>query len=198
VPTLPVRNSTTWRERMDACAGGASSDASLVPARLHEAMRYSVLGGASAYGPHCCSPRRAPWVWRKTRWEAAACAIELVHVYSPGTRWIYRRWITTICAADGRPATNAYDEATALLVGDALQPLAFSIAGRRPKCALPPPPRPSPLALHVFALDRHAGAGHRTHLRIGGGPGDRFWPPRACGLDIGAGWKTCMLRRPGS
>src|ERR1700685_182758 len=59
-----------------------------------------------------------------------------------------RRWTTTICGAAARPAMTtddrrrgrppchkAFDEATAILVGDALQPLAFEFLARDP--ALP-------------------------------------------------------------
>jgi len=67
--------------------------------------------------------------------EAAACAVELVHVVLAVH--------DDLPAMDdddlrrGRPTCHkAYDEATAVLVGDALQPLAFSVTRRDP--ALPP------------------------------------------------------------
>ena len=40
-----------------------------------------------------------------------------------------------ICVAAVRPATRPYDEATAILVGDALQPLAFQLLARDPAAA---------------------------------------------------------------
>jgi geranylgeranyl pyrophosphate synthase len=58
--------------------------------------------------------------------EAAACAIELVHVYS-----LVHDDLPAMDDDDlrrGRPTCHkAYDEATAILVGDALQPLAFQL-----------------------------------------------------------------------
>ncbi|MGC2033568.1 MAG: farnesyl diphosphate synthase, partial [Steroidobacteraceae bacterium] len=58
--------------------------------------------------------------------EAAACSIELVHVYS-----LVHDDLPAMDDDDmrrGRPTCHkAYDEATALLVGDALQPLAFQL-----------------------------------------------------------------------
>ncbi len=95
--------------------------------------------------------------------EAAACAIELVHVYS-----LVHDDLPAMDDDDlrrGRPTCHkAYDEATALLVGDALQPLAFQLLARDPEAA--------GLARHPPALDRHAGASQR-HLRHGRRPGHR-------------------------
>jgi farnesyl diphosphate synthase len=66
--------------------------------------------------------------------EAAACAIELIHVYS-----LVHDDLPAMDDDDlrrGRPTCHkAYDEATAILVGDALQPLAFQLLARDP--ALP-------------------------------------------------------------
>jgi farnesyl diphosphate synthase len=61
--------------------------------------------------------------------EAAACALELVHVYS-----LVHDDLPSMDDDDlrrGRPTCHkAYDEATALLVGDALQSLAFELLAR--------------------------------------------------------------------
>jgi farnesyl diphosphate synthase len=69
--------------------------------------------------------------------EAAACAIELVHVYS-----LVHDDLPAMDDDDlrrGRPTCHkAYDEATALLVGDALQPLAFQILAGDPKLPASP------------------------------------------------------------
>ncbi len=69
--------------------------------------------------------------------EAAACAIELVHVYS-----LVHDDLPAMDNDDlrrGRPTCHkAYDEATAILVGDALQPLAFQLLACDP--ALPADP----------------------------------------------------------
>ena len=69
--------------------------------------------------------------------EAAACAIELIHVYS-----LVHDDLPAMDDDDlrrGRPTCHkAYDEATAILVGDALQPLAFQLLARDP--ALPAAP----------------------------------------------------------
>jgi geranylgeranyl pyrophosphate synthase len=66
--------------------------------------------------------------------EAAACAVELIHVYS-----LVHDDLPAMDDDDlrrGRPTCHkAFDEATAVLVGDALQPLAFLLLARDP--ALP-------------------------------------------------------------
>src|SRR6202171_1805783 len=102
-----------------------------VPARLHEAMRYSVLGGGKRIRPALLFATARALGLSEDEVEAAACAIELVHVYS--------------LVHDDLPAMDddelrrgratchkAYDEATAMLVGDALQPLAFQLLARDP------------------------------------------------------------------
>ena len=97
-----------------------------VPARLHEAMRYSVLGGGKRIRPALLFATARTLGLSEDDVEAAACAIELVHVYS-----LVHDDLPAMDNDDlrrGRPTCHkAYDEATALLVGDALQPLAFQI-----------------------------------------------------------------------
>src|SRR5713226_2950441 len=97
-----------------------------VPARLHEAMRYSVLGGGKRIRPALLFATARALGLSEDEVEAAACAIELVHVYS-----LVHDDLPAMDNDDmrrGRPTCHkAYDEATALLVGDALQALAFSV-----------------------------------------------------------------------
>lgn len=98
----------------------------VAPARLHAAMRYAVLGGGKrirpllAYGAgelSSADPRRV---------DRAAAAVEMIHAYSlvhddlPGMDDdVLRR---------GKPTVHLeFDEATALLVGDSLQSLAFQV-----------------------------------------------------------------------
>jgi geranylgeranyl pyrophosphate synthase len=116
----------TWRERMEHALAARLPDASLVPARLHEAMRYSVLGGGKRIRPALLFATARTLGLSEDEVEAAACAIELVHVYS-----LVHDDLPAMDNDDlrrGRPTCHkAYDEATALLVGDALQPLAFQL-----------------------------------------------------------------------
>ena len=111
-----------------------------VPARLHRAMRYSVLGGgkrvraalvfaaAQACGPAVPGPQDIQLTLAQ---DLAAAAVELVHAYS-----LVHDDLP--CMDDdvlrrGRPTVHVqFDEATALLAGDALQPLAFDLLAQMP------------------------------------------------------------------
>jgi geranylgeranyl pyrophosphate synthase len=99
--------------------------------RLREAMRYSVLGAGKRLRPTLVyltgEALGAPLV----QLDAAAAAVELIHVYS-----LVHDDLPAMDDDDlrrGRPTCHrAYDEATAILVGDALQALAFSVLANQP------------------------------------------------------------------
>jgi farnesyl diphosphate synthase len=121
-----------WRVRMENALAARLPDGEAVPARLHGAMRYSVLGGGKRIRPALTFATARALGLSEDDVEAAACAIELVHVYS-----LVHDDLPAMDDDDmrrGRPTCHiAYDEATALLVGDALQPLAFQLLARDPK-----------------------------------------------------------------
>jgi farnesyl diphosphate synthase len=123
-----------WRLRMEAALDKRLPSAGEVPTRLHEAMRYSVLGGGKRIRPALLFATALTLGLTEDEVEAAACAIELIHVYS-----LVHDDLPAMDDDDlrrGRPTCHkAYDEATAILVGDALQPLAFQLLARDP--ALP-------------------------------------------------------------
>jgi geranylgeranyl pyrophosphate synthase len=127
----------TWRIRMEGALAARLPQANLVPARLHEAMRYSVLGGGKRIRPAFVFATARTLGLPEDSVEAAACAIELVHVYS-----LVHDDLPAMDDDDlrrGRPTCHkAYDEATALLVGDALQPLAFQLLATDPKLPASP------------------------------------------------------------
>jgi len=105
---------------LDRCLPPSST----APARLHEAMRYSTLGGGKRMRPLLCHAAGAALGAEAQTLDVAACAVELIHAYSLVhddlpcmDNDVLRR---------GRPTCHVeFDEATALLVGDALQTLAF-------------------------------------------------------------------------
>ena len=127
----------SWRLRMEHALAARLPEPDQVPARLHEAMRYSVLGGGKRIRPALLFATARALGLSEDEVEAAACAIELVHVYS-----LVHDDLPAMDDDDlrrGRPTCHkAYDEATALLVGDALQSLAFQLLASDP--ALPPSP----------------------------------------------------------
>ena len=126
-----------WRERMERALARRLPPANEVPARLHEAMRYCVLGGGKRVRPALVFATAQTLGLSEDEVEAAACAIELIHVYS-----LVHDDLPAMDDDDlrrGRPTCHkAYDEATAILVGDALQPLAFQLLVR--DAALPAAP----------------------------------------------------------
>ena len=99
------------------------------PARLHEAMRYAVLGGGKRVRPLLVYAAGEAAGAARERLAAAACAVEFIHAYSLVhddlpcmDNDVLRR---------GRPTVHVqYDEATAMLAGDALQSLAFEVLAR--------------------------------------------------------------------
>jgi len=107
------------------------------PTRLHDAMRYSVLGGGKrvraalvyAAGQACAGSGNGVAV--EASLDRAAAAVELIHAYSLVHDDLPCMDDDTL--RRGRPTTHVrYDEATAMLVGDALQPLAFELLGDMP------------------------------------------------------------------
>lgn len=100
--------------------------ATTAPTRLHAAMRYSVLGGGKRMRPLLCHAAGEALGADPQQVDVAACALELIHAYS-----LVHDDLP--CMDDdvlrrGRPTCHVeYDEATALLVGDALQTLAFQL-----------------------------------------------------------------------
>ncbi|SAL70476.1 polyprenyl synthetase [Caballeronia peredens] len=96
----------------------------IAPARLHEAMRYAVLGGGKRVRPLLVHAAGELTGASASAAEAASAALEMIHVYSlvhddmPA--------MDDDALRRGKPTVHIqYDEATALLVGDALQSQAF-------------------------------------------------------------------------
>jgi len=100
--------------------------ASQVPTKLHEAMRYTVLGGGKRVRPLLVHASGALFGADADACARAASAVEMIHAYS----LVHD---DMPCMDDdalrrGKPTVHvAYDEATALLVGDALQAQAFDV-----------------------------------------------------------------------
>ncbi|MGN6229894.1 MAG: polyprenyl synthetase family protein [Trinickia sp.] len=96
------------------------------PARLHEAMRYAVLGGGKRVRPLLVHAAGELTGARPAALEAASAALEMIHVYS-----LVHDDMPCMDDDDlrrGKPTVHVqYDEATALLVGDALQSQAFVV-----------------------------------------------------------------------
>jgi len=96
------------------------------PAKLHEAMRYSVLGGGKRLRPILCIASCEACGGTAEQAMRAACALELLHTYTLIHDDLPAMDDDTL--RRGRPTCHiAFDEATAILAGDALLTLAFEV-----------------------------------------------------------------------
>ena len=112
--------------RMEAVLGRVLPAASVAPARLHEAMRYATLEGGKRVRPLLAFAAGEVSGAAPERVEIAAAAVELIHAYSLVHDDLPCMDDDTL--RRGKPTVHVeYDEATALLVGDALQSLAFQL-----------------------------------------------------------------------
>ncbi len=128
------RRLALWAERVEQALDRALPPADTMPTRLHQAMRYSALGGGKRIRPalvYACGELLGV---EPALLDAPAAAIEMIHVYSLVHDDLpamdddeYRRGRLT--------CHRRFDEATAILAGDSLQVLAFAtLAG----CPAPP------------------------------------------------------------
>ena len=99
------------------------------PATLHEAIRYTVMGGGKRIRPTLVYAGGQAVGADSKSLDRPACAIELIHTYS-----LIHDDLPAMDDDDlrrGKPSCHhAFDEATAILAGDALQSLAFQVLSR--------------------------------------------------------------------
>lgn len=130
--------------------------ATIAPARLHEAMRYATLGGGKRVRPLLCHAAGTLSGASPDALDVAACALELIHVYS----LVHD---DMPCMDDdvlrrGKPTVHVeYDDATALLVGDSLQSLAFLLLSEH--CPVAPATRAGLIAQLALASGSRGMAG---------------------------------------
>ncbi len=115
-------------ERTELALDRLLDSAQITPGRLHEAMRYAAQGGGKRIRPLLvyAAGQLADHSQHSQALDAAAVAVECIHAYS-----LVHDDLPCMDDDDfrrGRPTVHkAFDEATALLVGDALQTRAFEI-----------------------------------------------------------------------
>jgi farnesyl diphosphate synthase len=101
------------------------------PERLHEAMRYAVLGGGKRLRPILVYATGETLGIPAECLDGPAVAVEMIHAYS-----LVHDDLPAMDNDDlrrGRPTCHkAYDDATAILAGDALQALAFHVLAHDP------------------------------------------------------------------
>ena len=120
---------TSHSERTESALERLLDSAQTTPHRLHEAMRYAAQGGGKRIRPllvYAAGQLGVQGNAEVIALDAAAVAIECIHAYS-----LVHDDLPCMDDDDlrrGRPTVHkAFDEATALLVGDALQTRAFEI-----------------------------------------------------------------------
>lgn len=108
--------------------------------RLYQAMRYSVMNGGKRVRPLLVYAACETLEGDIERADGAACAVELIHAYS-----LVHDDLPAMDDDDlrrGQPTTHrAFDEASAILAGDALQSLAFGVLADRRRNPLDPETR---------------------------------------------------------
>jgi farnesyl diphosphate synthase len=127
----------TWmldrQARSERTLAAALPAAEVAPDRLHAAMRYAVLGGGKRVRPLLAYAAGELAGAALERVDFAAVAVELIHAYS-----LVHDDLP--CMDDdvlrrGKPTVHVeFDEATALLVGDSLQSLAFQLLAENVLC----------------------------------------------------------------
>ena len=128
---MPEPQLAAWRVRTDAALDRALPADNRAPQRLHAAMRHAVLLGGKRMRPLLVHASGALFNADPALLDAPAVAIELIHAYS-----LVHDDLPAMDDDDlrrGQPTVHvAFDEATAILAGDALQSLAFSVLADAP------------------------------------------------------------------
>ena len=123
-----------WRARVEAALEAALPDPARDPQRLHAAMRHGVLNGGKRMRPLLVYATGSALGASDAALDAAAVAVELVHCYS-----LVHDDLPAMdddALRRGQPTVHvAFDEATAILAGDALQALAFEQLAAAPQAA---------------------------------------------------------------
>jgi farnesyl diphosphate synthase len=120
-----------WQRRFEAVLADALTLSNGTPSVLRKAMRYSALAGGKRMRPLLVYASGRALNLPPERLHAVACSIEIIHAYS-----LIHDDLPAMDDDDlrrGKPTCHkAFDEATAILAGDALQALAFQILAEDP------------------------------------------------------------------
>ena len=125
-PTDPSQRAAGWQAQFDTVLDRHLPSEQVEPRVLHRAMRYSALGGGKRFRPVLVYAAGLALNVPRAQLDPVAAAIELIHAYS-----LIHDDLPAMDNDDlrrGRPTCHrAFDEATAILAGDALQALAFDV-----------------------------------------------------------------------
>lgn len=122
--------------RAEAALDQRLPPATKLPERLHNAMRYSTLGGGKRMRPLLTYAAGHALGLAPEVLDGPACAVEFIHVYS-----LIHDDLPAMDNDDlrrGKPTCHrAFDEATAILAGDGLQALAFHVLANDATISIP-------------------------------------------------------------
>ncbi|MFZ0254657.1 MAG: (2E,6E)-farnesyl diphosphate synthase [Gammaproteobacteria bacterium] len=128
---------TSYRARVNQALEQYLPPSHIQPVTLHEAMRYAVLSGGKRIRASLVYATGSAVGAEVRVLDAPACAVELIHAYS-----LIHDDLPAMDDDDlrrGEPTCHrAFDEATAILAGDALQSLAFYVLSHTPPTDYPP------------------------------------------------------------
>lgn len=128
---MPESAFAAWRARVDATLDAALPPADASPRRLHAAMRHATLDGGKRMRPLLVYATGLAFGAELVTLDAPATAVECIHAYS-----LVHDDLPAMdddALRRGKPTVHvAFDEATAILAGDALQALAFELVAGAP------------------------------------------------------------------
>ena len=146
-----------YQARVEAALDRWLPAATEKPESLNEAVRYSVFGGGKRIRPVLVYAGGEAFGVAPAALDGCACAVEMIHTYS-----LIHDDLPAMDDDDlrrGRPTCHkTYNEATAILAGDALQALAFQVLAQDPAIAVPAGQR----LRMIDTLARAAGPGGMT------------------------------------
>jgi geranylgeranyl pyrophosphate synthase len=148
----------TYQNRVDAALDKYLPKEDPPEHNLAEAIRYSVMGGGKRIRPAMVYAAGEAMGVATDLLDIPACAVEMIHAYS-----LIHDDLPAMDDDDlrrGRPTCHkAFDEATAMLAGDALQALAYEILAKDRHVELTPEHRIEMLSLLTEASGAHGMAG---------------------------------------
>lgn len=123
---------STYQQRIEKVLQQQLPPVTAAPQRLHQAMRYSVLDSGKRMRPLLVYATGLALQATAAQLDMAAAAVELIHCYS-----LIHDDLPAMDNDDlrrGKPTCHrAFDEATAMLAGDALQAQAFTLLANDPQ-----------------------------------------------------------------
>lgn len=126
----------TYQQRVNQALETYLPPATQLPPRLHQAIRYAVLNGGKRVRPVLVYMTGQALAANLKVLDLPAAAVECIHAYS-----LVHDDLPAMDDDDlrrGKPTCHiAFDEATAILVGDALQSLAFELLSQVPDTIAP-------------------------------------------------------------